>query len=172
MMVMTAKVDIKKVLLILVAVAALILSLILLMGNSDTAQTAAPALSSNEGRVQFLKDFGWDVTTSPTESSQVKIPEETSQVFERYNALQKGQGYDLSKFAGKNVMRYVYKVNNFPGATEPVYATLLVHKGKVIGGDITDTAAHGKIQGFKMPAPSTTPPPESTALTGRLSPYL
>ena len=53
-------------------------------------------------------------------------------------------------------MRYVYKINNFPGATEPVYATLLVHKNKVIGGDITDTAPGGKIQGFKM-AESPTP---------------
>ena len=25
-------------------------------------------------------------------------------------------------------MRYVYKINNYPGATEPVYATLLVYK--------------------------------------------
>ena len=164
MMVMTAKVDIKKILLILVAVAALILSLILLIGNGDAAQTAAPAVSDNDGRVNFLKDLGWDVTTSPTESSQVKIPEETSQVFERYNALQKSQGYDLSKFAGKNVMRYVYQINNYPGATEPVYATLLVHKGKVIGGDITDTSAHGKIQSFKINQSPAATPTETAAV--------
>ena len=47
-------------------------------------------------------------------------------------------------------MRYVYKVNNYPGATDPVYATVLVYKNQVIGGDITDTAAGGKVQGFKM----------------------
>lgn len=157
MMVMTAKVDFKKILLALAAVAALVLSLILLLGGSDAAQTAAPALSDNDSRVRFLKDFGWDVTTTPAESSQVRIPSETSQVFERYNALQKSQGYDLSPFAGKKVMRYVYKINNFPGATEPVYATLLVHKNKVIGGDITDTAPGGKIQGFRMSATDSAP---------------
>ena len=157
MMVMTAKVDFKKILLALAAVAALILSLILLLGGSDTAETAAPAVSGNDGRVQFLKDFGWDVTTTPVESSQVRIPEEASQVFERYNALQKSQGYDLSPLAGKKVMRYVYKINNYPGATEPVYATLLIHKNKVIGGDITDTAPGGKIQGFRMVSEETTP---------------
>ena len=165
MMVMTAKVDFKKIMLALAAVAALILSLILLLGGDRTAQTAAPALSDNDTRVQFLKDFGWDVTNTPTESSQVRIPEETSQVFERYNALQKSQGYDLSPFAGKKVMRYVYKINNFPGATEPVYATLLVHKNKVIGGDITDTGPGGKIQGFKMPAADSAKPSEPTAST-------
>ena len=157
MMVMTAKVDFKKIMLALAAVAALILSLILLLG-SDTAETAAPVLSDNDSRVQFLKGFGWDVTATPVESGQVRIPDETSQVFERYNALQKSQGYDLGSFAGKKVMRYVYKINNFPGATEPVYATLLVHKNKVIGGDITDTAPGGKIQGFKMTTPDITTP--------------
>lgn len=151
MMVMTAKVDIKKVLLALVGAAAVILALIMLLGNGDapTAQTAAPAVSGNDARVKFLSDFGWDVTTSPTESSQVKIPEQNSEVFDRYNMLQKNQGYDLSQFAGKKVMRYVYRINNYPGATAPVYATLLMYKNAVIGGDITDTSPGGRIQGFK-----------------------
>nr|MBQ8243620.1 DUF4830 domain-containing protein [Oscillospiraceae bacterium] len=166
MMVMTAKVDLKKILLILAAVAALILAVVMLAGRENTAQTAAPAVSSNDGRVKFLQDFGWDVTTSPAESSQVKIPEQSSEVFDRYNALQKSQGYDLSKYAGKNVMRYVYKLNNYPGATEPVYATLLVHKNQIIGGDVTDTAAKGHIRGFKMPENTATTPstvPQTTA---------
>ena len=163
MMVMTAKVDMKKILLILTAIAALIVSVVMLFGEQDAAQTAAPAPGSNETRVNFLKDFGWDVTTSPKESSRVKIPQDTTEVFDRYNALQKGQGYDLSKYAGKTVMRYVYQVNNYPGAKAPVYATLLVHKNQVIGGDITDTAAGGQIRGFKMPEPAATMPSATQA---------
>ena len=164
MMVMTAKVDMKKILLILAAIAALILALILLMGESSAAQTAAPAPGSNDARVKFLTDFGWDVTASPVESSQVKIPQETTEVFDRYNALQKSQGYDLSKFAGKTVMRYVYKINNHPGSTGPVYATVLMHKNKVIGGDVTDTTSGGRIHGFKMPeAPDVTLPESSVS---------
>ena len=167
MMVMTAKVDLKKIMLVLAAIAALIVSAILLLGDGGDTATSAAAVSNNDARVQFLKDFGWDVTTSPAETGQVRIPEETSEVFDRYNALQKSQGYDLTEYAGKKVMRYVYKVNNFPGATEPVYATLLVYKNKIIGGDVTDTAAKGQIRGFKMPdavmnTPTTTPA-ESTA---------
>lgn len=169
MMVMTAKVDLKKIILIIAGAAALILAAILLMGGGEeaTSPTAAPSAASNDGRVQFLKSFGWDVAASPTESGQVKIPKESSEVFDRYNTMQKGQGYDLSAYAGKNVMRYVYKVNNYPGATAPVYATVLVYKDQVIGGDVTDTSAGGKIRGFKMPeasvtAPSTVP---STAVT-------
>ena len=162
MMVMTAKVDLKKIMLILTAVAALILALILLVGEGNAStQTVSPSLSGNDGRVKFLSDLGWDVTTSPTESGRVKIPEEKSEVFDRYNALQKSQGYDLSKYAGKQVMRYVYKINNYPGATEPVYATLLIYKDEVIGGDVTNTAAKGRIHSLKIPAGTT--PTESTA---------
>jgi hypothetical protein len=62
-------------------------------------------------------------------------------------------------------MRYVYKLQNYPGATEPVYATVLVRGDQVIGGDVTDTAAKGVIQGFKMPksvTPAPTLPPATT----------
>ncbi len=152
MMVMTAKVDLKKIMLILAGIAAVIVALILILGgNGEAAATSAPSLATNDARVQFLKDFGWEVTASPLQSTQVKIPEEMSDVFRRYNALQLSQGYDLQSFAGKTVMRYVYEVSNYPEATEKVLATLLVYKGKVIGGDITDTAPGGKIHGFKGP---------------------
>ena len=153
MMVMTAKVNMKKVIAVLAAVAALIIGLIALFGrDGDSATTSAgTAVSTNDDRVKFLTDLGWQVTTSPAETSQVRIPQEQSEVFDRYNALQKSQGYDLSTYAGKNVMRYVYKVENYPGATEPVYATLLIYKNQIIGGDITDTGAKGMIQGLKKP---------------------
>ncbi|MBQ6839599.1 MAG: DUF4830 domain-containing protein [Oscillospiraceae bacterium] len=166
MMVMTAKVDMKKIIIALVAVAALILGLVLLFGGNsgEATPTAASGVNNNDARVEFLKGFGWDVSISPKESSQVRIPEETTEVFDRYNALQKSQGYDLSQYAGKSVMRYVYKVNNFPGATEPVYATVLVYKNQVIGGDVTDTSAKGVIQGFKMQN-SIDAPVETTPVT-------
>ena len=167
MMVMTARVDFKKIMLALAAVAALVLALIMLLGGQESAQTAAPAPSANDGRVKFLQDFGWEVTTSPVESGRVRIPEDSSEVFDRYNTLQKGQGYDLSKYAGKTVMRYVYKVGNYPGATEPVYATLLVYKNQIIGGDVTDTSAKGHIRGFRMPERKEMPTESSAPSSGQ-----
>ena len=167
MMVMTTKVDIKKILIVLAAVVAVIVAVLLLFGGNSDTPTDTTAVANNDARAKFLEGFGWQVSTSPTESSQVRIPQEQSEVYSRYNALQKSQGYDLSQFAGKTVMRYVYKINNFPGATEPVYATLLVHKNQVIGGDVTDTSPKGKIQGFTMPEkqPEASQPPETTAPT-------
>ena len=163
MMVMTAKVDMKKIVLVLGIVVAGIIGLLLLFGGNTQSQTTAAAVATNnDARVKFLKDFGWEIASSPVESSQVRIPDKTTEVFDRYNQLQKSQGYDLSKLAGKNAMRYVYKVNNYPGATEPVYATVLIYKNEIIGGDITDTSAKGKVQGFKMPQTVSTIPSESS----------
>ena len=171
MLVMTAKVDKRKIIILFTALLAAIgiIAAVFWGAGSDkpattpapstepvptdeiaqsTAHTDGSAADTNDARVRFLTDLGWDVTVSPTESMQVKIPQDTSEVFQRYNALQKTQGFDLSKYAGKTVMRYVYRVNNFPDATEPVYATVLVYKDQIIGGDITNTAPDGKVQGF------------------------
>ena len=167
MLVMTAKVDKKKIAIIIAVVLVAVAGLILLFGGSDAQPTVSTGVSNNDQRVAFLKGFGWEVTTSPAESSQVRIPEKSSEVFDRYNELQKSQGYDLSQYAGKTAMRYVYQIKNYPGATEPVYATLLIYKNQVIGGDITDTSAKGKIQGFKMTQslPEVTQPTQATEPT-------
>ena len=152
MFVMTARVN-KTAIFIGLAVIAVTIGLLLsLFSGGESAQPTAATASvadTNDARVKFLADLGWEVTASPTESMQVRIPKETTEVFDRYNQLQKSQGYDLSKYAGKTVMRYVYKIKNYPGATEPVYATILISSNQVIGGDITDTSATGVIQGFE-----------------------
>ena len=156
MLIMTTKVDKRKLLIAAAAVAAAI-GLLLFLGGGDSAPTAsvstAPAADTNDARVKFLTDLGWEVTASPAEASEVKIPRGGDEVFDRYNELQKSQGYDLSKYAGKKVMRYVYQITNFPDAKEPVYATVLVYKDKIIGGDITDTTPGGQIQGFAPSQP-------------------
>ena len=147
MMIMTAKVNMKKILIVLGAIAALLIGIIALFGGEESTATSA-TVSDNDSRVSFLKSFGWEVTTSPAESGQVRIPTETTEIFDRYNRLQQSQGYDLSQYAGKKVMRYVYKVTNYPGATDPVYATVLVSDNRIVGGDITDTSPQGRIQGL------------------------
>ena len=156
MLIMTTKVDKRKLLIAAVAVVAAI-ALLAALGGGDSAPTAsmstAPAADTNDARVKFLTDLGWEVTPSPTESGEIRIPKAGDQVFDRYNELQKSQGYDLNTYAGKKVMRYVYQINNFPDAKEPVYATVLVYKDRIIGGDITDTTPGGRVQGFAPSEP-------------------
>ena len=156
MLIMTTKVDKRKLLIAAVAVVAAI-ALLAALGGGDSAPTAsmstAPAADTNDARVKFLTDLGWEVPPSPTESGEIRIPKAGDQVFDRYNELQKSQGYDLNKYAGKKVMRYVYQINNFPDAKEPVYATVLVYRDRIIGGDITDTTPGGRVQGFAPSEP-------------------
>ena len=77
MMVMTAKVNIKKIILALAAVAGVIIALILLLGGGNSSTpTAAPSVAGNDGRVQFLQNLGWEVSASPVESGQVRIPQD------------------------------------------------------------------------------------------------
>lgn len=155
MVVMTAKVNKKRVLLILGALVALIAVICLLAngsgGENGVAGDTPVNAATNDSRVEYLTKFGWQVTNSPVQTQQVRIPTDSSEVYQRYNALQVSQGFDLTQYAGKTVTRYVYAVENYPGAQEPVYATLLVYQDQVIGGDVTDTSAGGVVQGLQMP---------------------
>lgn len=149
MLVMTAKVNVKKIAIIAGAVIAVIAIVAMFLSGSSASAGGKDAITGNDDRIQFLSGFGWEVSSTPAQTGQVRIPAEAGDVFTRYNDLQLSQGYDLSAYRGKTVMRYVYTVKNYPGATEPVYATLLISNNRVIGGDITDTSAAGVIQGFE-----------------------
>ena len=103
---------------------------------------------SNDDRVNFLKRFGWEVEKEPNETVNVTVPEVFDDIFEGYNKLQNEQGLDLSRYRRKTVTRYTYTVTNYPDYDGVVYATLLVYRGRVIGGDICSAEADGFIHGF------------------------
>ncbi len=105
-------------------------------------------VKDNDDRIRFLKSFGWEVTEEPIETKTVTVPSEFDQIFTGYNDLQKLQGLDLSRYRRRSVTRYTYKVTNYPNYNGEVYATLLVYRGKVIGGDVCSAEADGFIHGF------------------------
>ena len=103
---------------------------------------------TNEGRIEFLNSFGWEVSGEPTEITEVTVPSEFDTVFQGYNELQKLQGLDLSRYRQKQVTRYTYRVTNYQGYDGTVYANLIVYRGTVVGGDICTEDASGFIHGF------------------------
>ncbi|WP_283609507.1 DUF4830 domain-containing protein [Faecalispora anaeroviscerum] len=103
---------------------------------------------SNEDRIEFLTQFGWEVTEEPLEIREVTIPATFNEVYEKYNALQKEQGLDLTRYAGKICKQWVYQINNATDQGALVRATILVYAGKVIGGDISSTPLEGSMCGF------------------------
>lgn len=70
-------------------------------------------IKTPEDRVEFLKQFGWEVKSEPIEETKVTIPAEFDKVFAGYNEIQKNQGLDLSRYKNKEVMRYTYEVTNY-----------------------------------------------------------
>lgn len=163
MFVMTAKLSKSKLFAAgLILIAAIVLIVVFFTSGGADATEKAPVGDTNDSRVAYLASYGWSVNAQPKQTQQVKIPDTTdNKVFARYNELQISQGFDLTKYAGKEVTRYVYEILNYPDAKEPVYASVLVFDGKIIGGDITDSAPDGIIHGFQMP--SGTAPSETEA---------
>ncbi|MBE6606280.1 MAG: DUF4830 domain-containing protein [Ruminococcaceae bacterium] len=105
-------------------------------------------IKTNEDRIAFLSQFGWEVDATPVEEAEVVIPDEFDKVFTGYNELQKKQGLDLSKYKRKKLMRYTYKITNYDGYNGVVYANILVKGKRVVGGDICSADTNGFIHGF------------------------
>lgn len=165
MFVLTAKISKPKLIAAGVLILAIIL-LIVLLATGGGKSAGGPAGGSNDERVAYLATYGWSVNATPTETQKVKLLSTSeNRVFARYNELQITQGFDLTDHSGKEVMRYVYEILNYPDATAPVYATVLVSDGYIIGGDITNSAPDGVIHGFRKPTAATTVPTESTEPT-------
>ncbi len=101
-------------------------------------------IKTNEERVNFLKQFGWEVNPKPIEIVEVKIPKEFDAVYENYNKLQSELGLNLRKYKGKRVKRYTYKILNHPQvANVEVRANILIYNNQVIAGDIMTTSLEG-----------------------------
>ncbi len=121
-------------------------------GASESDIHAAQCVKTDEERVAYLKSFGWEVDPTPVQMQEVRVPTESNDVFQRYNELQKSQGFNLEDFAGKSIRRYVYKVTNYPGAEDQTwFATLLVYKDEIIGADVSSSAQNGVMHGLHMP---------------------
>ncbi len=108
-------------------------------------------VKDNAGRIAFLEQFGWEVDSEPLEEVTIRIPSEFDRVLTSYNELQKQQGLDLSKYRGKEVTRYSYKVNNYPGYGGNVTANMIVFKNRVVGGDVCSSDVNGFIGTFEYP---------------------
>ena len=161
MFVYTVRANSLKFFSILGAAMILLISLIVFIPDYTPVTTSAIAASNakikfekvktNEDRVSFLTQYGWEVAPDPTDEVKITIPSDFDKVMNSYNELQKQQGLDLSKYRGKEVVRYTYKVNNYPNYDGTVYANVIIYKSRVIGGDICSSDVTGFIGTFSFP---------------------
>lgn len=110
--------------------------IVTLGGQAVTTSAEVSNIRSNDDRIAYLNELGWQVSETPTITEELLIPETFDESFDEYLALQMQQGFDLTKYAGKRVKRYTYDVTNYPDGNVNVQAALLVYKNKVIGGQL------------------------------------
>lgn len=121
-------------------------------GEAEEIEISYENVRTDADRIAFLAQFGWEVEDAPVAEERVTIPAEFDKVFAAYNELQRTQGLDLSPYSGRVVERYTYTVKNYAGYEGGVQATLLVLRGRVIGGDICAVESNGFLHGFARPA--------------------
>ncbi len=105
-------------------------------------------IKTSDDITAFLAQFGWETEKTPLEEVKIRIPTEFDKVMNSYNELQRGQGLDLSKYRGKEVTRYTFRITNYPDYDGEVMANVIIYKNRVIGGDICTSDVTGFICGF------------------------
>lgn len=146
-----------KIKVVLAAIAVMIfaaITVLYLIGKNtslpeETEKNLNYCAQTAQDRVAFLAQFGWEINEEPIECKEVTIPQPFDDVYEKYNALQKEQSFDLLPYCGKTVQSWSYRVLNYPGYEENsdvIRANLLTFEGLVIGGDISNITLDGFMQ--------------------------
>ena len=145
---------------VLSAVALLITLVAITGGHADAAVevSAAPEANisfekvrTNDDRIGFLSQFGWEVLPEPVEEVTLKLPGEFDRIMNEYNEIQKSQGLDLTKYKGEEVVRYTYEVTNYPEYDGRVLANIIVCRNRVVGGDVCSADTQGFIGSLYRP---------------------
>ena len=155
MFVYSVKANTLKLIGCILAAAIILTALVIFIPNDEAIAVSAgdgkvvyTNAKDNDGRINFLSQFGYSVKPTPIDEVTVTLPSEFDTVFAGYNELQKLQGLDLSRYKRKEVVRYTYEVTNYEGYEGKVLANLLIYRGRVIGGDICTESAEGFIHEF------------------------
>ena len=106
---------------------------------------------TDQQRLDYLASLGWITSAAPSETLEFTLPDPLGETYERYNLLQKEQGFDLSAYAGRQVKRFTYQIVNHPTAPEGTQADLYVCDGVVIGGDILCTGPDSFVATLEFP---------------------
>lgn len=164
MLIMTAKLPRRKLALGALA-AAVLCCCALLVGALVPADRQAQAyaavntkgIRTNEDRIEFLSEYGWQVKENPVTVEELIVPKEFDESYDEYLSLQAEQGFDLTEYAGKRVKRYTYEITNYPGGEGGIRVNLLVCRNTVIGGEVLSPKVDGFLHGLALPAPEPEP---------------
>jgi hypothetical protein len=157
----SAKMDKKKLAVLIVCILVVVLALVFVFAGdkkkSDEEKARAEQIklltsarvTSEDDMRALIRSLGWEIADQPADSDEVRIPAEFSDVYKSYNEIQKAQGMNLEKYRGKTVKRYTFDIVNHPSG-EDVKLTLLIYKEKVIGGDVCTPRLDGFMHGLLL----------------------
>lgn len=135
----------KKTLIILLVVN---IVLILIMAFA-TVNALNEKMDSKALRGKYLESLGYSIDNSFDEEIKIIVlPTSFSKVYLNYNELQKRNGFNLEKYKGFEITQYTIKVFD-ESKRDDLYAHILLHNGRLIGGDIATTAIDGFMKGLK-----------------------
>ena len=98
--------------------------------------------------VDFLSQYGWATDADSCETTQVQIPAQFGKVYERYNDLQRAQGFDLNAYRGAVLTRYSFRVGNATFCDGgPVIANVFFKDDAIVAADLCDIGIDGHIRG-------------------------
>ena len=117
--------------------------LILFLGRPAEEMEEPQLLETNEQRVEYLREWGWEVEPEPLETLQFLLGDTLEEPYLSYNVLQRSQGFDLTACCGKQVARYTYAVTNYPTDREGVQVNLYICEGQAVAGDVCAAGADG-----------------------------
>ena len=103
-------------------------------------------VKGEDERVAFVEQFGLRVKGASCDFCNFVMPENFDRVIMGYNELQKRQGLDLSKYAGKKVTRYTYAIEEYGEYEGEVFVNLLIYRNRVIGCDVSSGAPDGFVE--------------------------
>ena len=128
------------------AVAALIVSLLLCFWagqlHQNTAANVAMAGKLDALCRKTLSRFGWEASELVCQED-FTLPDPFGPTYDTFLALQQEAGFDLTPYAGKTVLRYTYRIANYPAGSDTIYADLLLWQEQVIGGDLRSASLDG-----------------------------
>ena len=135
----------KRTLIILLVVNIILISLVVFMAVGAITKR----LDSFKTRKEYLENLGYSIDNSFTEEIKIIVlPTSFSKVYLNYNEFQKQNGFNLEKYKGFQITQYTLKVFD-DTKRDDLYAHILLHNGRLIGGDIATTAIDGYMKGLK-----------------------
>ncbi len=99
----------------------------------------------------FIEENGYKVSSPLTK--EITIPSEFSNVYEKYNELQRKQGFDLRRHKGKSAVSYTFNVIGYVDKSgkpdSDVQIHIIVCDGKIVAADIASTKLDGFMEALK-----------------------